>query len=401
MIPTVEQDPLEPDFVANPFPRYADWRAKGDFVFWAEYGLPVATTHSAVTQTLRHPAMGRARPGAMSLSANDSLSPFEALERHSLLELEPPDHTRLRRLALKAFTGPLIAMMAPKISQFADQLIDAFPDGPFDLIEHFSKPLAALTVTEFLGVDTGSAPQLQDWSTRMVAMYQARRDATVEADANAAAEDFTRFMANLVETRRRAPQQDFLSEMVTVQSTGGLSIEELISTAILLLNAGHEATVHAVGNAVPLLIDFENRADALSIDGITGTVEECLRYKPPLHLFKRYVYKSTNVDDVTFDENDEVACLLASASHDDAVWPDGEVFDPFRPLVRHLAFGSGLHSCVGATLARLEMKIGLPLLFSRCGDLQMTEPPRIANKYHFHGYEKLMVKTTKAGPASI
>ena len=225
----------------------------------------------------------------------------------------------------------------------------------------------------------------------MVAMYQARRDTTVEREAEDAARAFTAYITEAVSQRGDEPQGDFLTQLVAVQRSGGLSREEVVSTAILLLNAGHEATVHAVGNAVPLLLGFENHSDALSPDGIAGTVEECLRYKPPLHLFKRYVYAPTRIEDVQFAEGTEIGCLLASASRDDAVWPDGGKFDPFRNRIRHAAFGAGLHACLGAALARLELQIALPVLFARWPDLRLAEEPRVANLYHFHGYERLMV----------
>ena len=170
-----------------------------------------------------------------------------------------------------------------------------------------------------------------------------------------------------------------------------MSEDELISTAILLLNAGHEATAHTLGNAVPLLLRFPGRAEALAPESVAGTVEECLRYKPPLHLFTRYVYEDTEIDGRTFSKNQKIGCLLASACRDDATWPDGNVFDPFRARRPHTAFGAGLHSCVGAALARLELKIGLPVLFARCPELAIVEAPEVADLYHFHGYERLTV----------
>ncbi len=390
-LPIVTQDPTDRAFVQDPYPFYAGVRSMGDVVFWSDYNLPVATTFGAVTQILKHPSMGRAPFGGAPTNPRDGLQMFDSLEKHSLLEIEPPDHTRIRREAMKAFTGPQIAMIAPEISRLADRLISDFPDEPFDLLEAYAKPLAALSITTFLGVAQDQASTLQDWSNRMVAMYQARRDADIEAKAEAASQAFVTFIKAEIEDRRIAPGKDFLSQLVGVHDNGGLSTDELVSTAILLLNAGHEATAHSIGNAVPLLTGFEARSDALSPDGIAGTVEECLRFRPPLHLFKRQVYETATIGDVTFEAGDEIACLLASANRDDAVWPDGEVFDPFRPRLRHTAFGVGLHACLGAALARLELQIALPVLFARCPNLQIEELPRVANLYHFHGYEKLMV----------
>lgn len=390
-LPVVVQDPTDPDFVSNPYDFYRSVRALGDFVFWDDYGLPVATTHSAVTQVLRHPAMGRAIPKRLLAPASPEYASFNALEECSLMELEPPDHTRIRQQATEAFAGSRIALIAPHISQFADKLIDDFPAEPFDLIDAFAKPLAALTITKFLGVSPEHARQLQAWSNAMVAMYQARRDASLEKAAEAAARDFTAFMRDLVKKRRRRPKEDFLSQLIGFESSGGMSEAELLSTSILLLNAGHEATANTVGNSVHLLHDYVGRAEALAPDSIAGTVEECLRFHPPLHLFKRFVYSPSKIEGIEFKTDAQIGCLLASANRDDAIWPDGELFDPFRNRRPHVAFGKGLHSCIGAALARLELQIALPVLFARCPDLCIAEPPVIANLYHFHGFERLMV----------
>lgn len=391
ILPVVRQAPTEAAFVADPYAFYRQIRGFGDFVFWEDYGLPMATTHASVTAIMKHPKMGRAAPSALGKGKAPHLATFEGLEEHSLLEIEPPDHTRLRREAVQAFAGPQIALIAPVISQMADQLIDTFPDEPFDLLEAYAKPLAAQTITAFLGVDTAHAEQLQGWSNDMVAMYQARRDAGIEERAERASRAFRDFILVEIQTRRKNPGHDFISQLVEVERTGGISEGELVSTAILLLNAGHEATAHTLGNVVPPLLNHAGLAEAIAPDSIAGTVEECLRFRPPLHMFKRYVYEDVTIEGVTFSKNSEVGCLLGSACHDDAVWPDGAVFDPFRARRRHVAFGVGIHSCVGAALARLELQIALPVLFGRCPQLSITERPKIADVYHFHGFEQLMV----------
>lgn len=391
IMPVVEQDPLAADFAQDPFDFYHALRALGPFVFWKDYDLPVATTHQAVTQVLRHPKLGRQVPRALQKPVPPELRAFYAIEERSLLELEAPDHTRLRRVAAGAFGGAPIALIAPIVSQWADKLIDAFPDGPFDLIEHFAKPLAALTITEFLGVAPENAEKLQTWSADMVAMYQARRDHEVEARAEQAAAAFSTFIRGELAERRASHRPDFLSTLARQNAEGGLSEAEMVSTAILLLNAGHEATAYSVGNAVNLLAEFSGRDDALHPNSIAGTCEECLRYRPPLHLFTRYVYEPVNIEGIAFPELAQIGCLLASASQDDAVWPDGDQFDPFRLRRPHVAFGVGIHACIGASLARLELQVALPALFSRCPKLKIVAPPVVANRYHFYGYEALMV----------
>ncbi len=389
---SVSQDPNNPDFAANPYPFYSRCRALADIVFWEEMGMPVATTHVASTSVLRSSKMGRKVPVEKRLPMIAGLEEFGRLEKYSLLELEPPEHTRLRRISMEGFGRERLAPLAPRVSCISDDLIDSFPDTEFDLIEAFTKPLPCIVIAEFLGVPVDLAGQLQSWSNDMVAMYQTRRDSEIEKAAARAAREFSGFIADFVKHRRNNPGAAFIDDLITATSAGEMTSDELMSTVVLLLNAGHEATVHALGNAIALLYSFPDRAIALSPQQIANTVEECLRYAPPLHLFTRHVYEPVEIEGISLDPGQEIACLLGSACRDDSVWPDAEKFDPFRLRRSHLAFGSGIHVCIGASLARLEMQIALPALFSRCPDLRIMETQQIANRYHFHGFGRMMVR---------
>ncbi len=392
-LPVWDPDPQDDAFVQDPYPAYRDMRASGDIIFWKSYGIPMAVTKDAVAQVMRHPQMGRAVPEWSQPDVPEEIAAFQAVEEHSLLELEPPEHTRIRRVVAKGFALDRMAPLAPKISQIADALISAFPDADgVDLLTAYAQPLTALSIAAFLGVDGSHAPRMQAWSTAMVAMYQARRDAAIEQAAALAAAEFAAFANAELDRRVKAPRDDFLSELVAAEAAGEMSRAELISTVILLLNAGQEATAHAIGNAIRHLIDYPERMLALQPEQIANTVEECLRFTPPLHMFKRHVYQPVQMHGVAFPAGTQVGCLLGSACRDDAVWPDGEKFDPFRMRYNHQAFGVGIHACTGASLARLELQIALPALFSRRPDLKLTQKPRVADRYHFHGLESLMVK---------
>ena len=391
-IPSFSQDPRDPAFFRDPYPAYRHMRTYGDFVFWEDYGFPVATTHVAAGLVLRSPKLGREVPACRRPKITDEMAPFYAVERHSLLEIEPPKHTRLRQVAMQGFNRSSLAAMAPDISRLADRLIDGFPGQPFDLLQHFAQPLPAIAITRFLGVDEDHAAQFQSWSNDMVAMYQAHREPDVGPKAARAAADFSACLNQIIDAYSPTSNPGFLSSLIAAEKNGEIhSRDELISTVILLLNAGHEASVHTIGNSVRLLAGFPERALALEPTSITGTVEECLRFSPPLHMFTRHVYDDAVILGTKFKAGQEVGALLGSACHDDSVWPDGEHFDPFRPRRAHLAFGSGIHACLGATLARLELQIVLPILFSRCPGLTIVEPPEIADRYHFHGLDRLMV----------
>mgnify|MGYP001822110455 CR=1 FL=1 len=388
----VTQSPTDPGFVQNPYPFYRDIRALGDFVFWEDFGLPMATTAAAVNAVMRHPKLGRQVPEDQRAEVPENLKPFYDIEVHSLLELEPPSHTRIRKLLLRAFTGSRVRAMAPVIRSIVDELISDFPDTEFDLLDAFARPLPVRVISRLLGVPDDVGPQLLSWSNAMVAMYQARRNAEIEASAVAASVGFSEFVQSIIYERRKALGTDLISDLIRAEVDGQrMSRDEVVSTTILLLNAGHEATVHSLGNSVRMLVDFSNRNESLKDRCIEGAVEECLRFDPPLHMFRRWVYEDVSILGHDFAAGDEIGCLLGSACRDNAVWKDGDSFDPLRPKQTNVAFGAGIHFCIGAPLARLEMQIALPALLQRCPKLKIAETPKVANLYHFRGLEKLMV----------
>ena len=241
-------------------------------------------------------------------------------------------------------------------------------------------------------------PNLLAWSHAMVAMYQAETPPGTAEAANRASAEFTAYLTDFIEHRRQAmqesPPDDLITRLITVQQSDGdrLSMEELIATCVLLLNAGHEATVHSLGNGIKALVEHGFGMECLTDETVAGTVEEILRYDPPLHMFQRYAYEDFEAFGHTFKRGDQVALLLGAANRDPAIWPDPDRFDPTRKPLTHSAFGGGAHFCVGAPLARLEMQIALQVLFRRCPDLSLAQAPVYADSYHFHGLSALMVK---------
>ncbi len=394
MIPTLSQSPTDPDFVQNPYPFYERARALGHLFHWQDYGLVCATSAAAVGAILRDRRFGREAPPEARPKVPAHLRPFYAVEAHSMLELEPPRHTRLRGLVLRAFTSRRIAALAPEIAALSHRLIDLFPtDGPFDLLSAFATTLPVTIIARLLGVPEERGPDLLAWSNAMVGMYQAGRDRQTEDRAVAATEAFVAFMRAYVGKRRARPADDLITHLIDAESAGErLSTDELITTCILLLNAGHEATVHTFGNGVKALIENGFGGSVLTSDRIGDTVEEVLRQDPPLHLFTRWAYEEAEMSGHLFRRGDQVGCLLGAANRDPGVWDDPARFDPARPARPNLSFGAGLHFCVGAPLARLELQTALPILFQRCPGLHLAEAPRYANLYHFHGLERLMVR---------
>lgn len=391
---SVRLDPCDPAFFNDPYPYYHEIRSRVPVFRWEEYGHWCFARHEDVNALLRDRRFGRqilhvASREELGWSATpDHLRPFYAFEQHSLLELEPPVHTRLRSLVNRSFLSRQVERLRPAITSLSNGLIDLLEERhEADLLESFATPIPVLVICDLLGVPSDMARQLLSWSHDMVAMYQARRDRAVEDAAVRATIAFSDFMRRYIAERRKSPRDDLLSELIRAEEEGRkLSEDELVTTAILLLNAGHEATVHAIGNAAKAFLELGLR------DGIgEGHVEEALRYDAPLHLFTRYALEDLDYAGLRLKKGEVVGLLLGAANRDPARFRDPDRFDPGRDPNPHVSFGAGIHFCIGAPLARLEMQIALPLLFKRLPRLALAETPRYRNAYHFHGLERLMV----------
>ncbi|WP_417263655.1 cytochrome P450 [Celeribacter sp.] len=386
--------PNDPAFVQNPYPFYDRLRTGGKMVFWEELNLPVIASYDGVSMALRDNRFGREAPEGFAPEIPDHLRAFYDIEDHSMLELEADRHKRLRSLVLRAFTSRRIKALVPDLEEIVDDLMERFPEGEFDLMPAFAKMVPVRIICRLLGVPEEMSEQLLTWSNAMVAVYTPTRTREIEEAASQAATEFSDFMRSYVETRRSQPADDLITSLIAAESEGEkLTTDELITTCILLLNAGHEATVHSLGLAVKTLLEQETPREFLSDEKIDGTIEELLRYDPPLHLFQRWVYEDTTFLGQELKRGDKIGLLLAAAGRDDDTWDDPNRFDPSRKAKQNAAFGAGIHFCVGAPLARLEMRVALPRLFERYPNLRLTETPRYADTWHFHGLAKLMVTT--------
>ena len=360
-------------------------RALGPLVYWHEFNMPCAVSYAAANAILRDRRFGRTPLDAPNHP--DHLAPFYAVEAHSMLELEPPRHTRLRGLVLRAFTSRRIAELEPEIEALAHRLIDALRDDETDLIAGFAEPLPVTIIARLLGVPEAMVPELRRWSQAMVGMYQAGRTRADEDRAVTATSEFVTFLREYIAQRRSKPRDDLITHLIVAEDDGAtLSTDEMISTCILLLNAGHEATVHSLGNAVKTLLEQGHYGTPVS----EALVEECLRFDPPLHLFTRWAYDDIDVMGRIIPKGTQVACLLGAANRCPRHWDAPDHFNPGRVGKSHLAFGAGLHFCLGAPLARLELQVALSVLAARLPRLQLAAAPRYADIYHFHGLEALM-----------
>lgn len=395
-------DPQDPTFYHDPYRAYALLHAERPSFFWENYGFWCFIGYDAVSKLLRDRRFGREKRNSPVdsqgvASERSHLKDFDHVEKFSMLELEPPTHTRLRTLVNRAFVSRQVERLRPRIEMLAHDLIDQFePRGEVDLIEDFATPIPVTIIAEMLGVPVESTPQLLDWSHRIVAMYMHGRNRKSEDGANAAAAEFSSFLRDYANRRREEPADDLLSLLLAAEADGAkLSEDELITTAILLLNAGHEATVHQTGNAIKTILESSLDPAKLFADqeNTAKTIEECLRFDAPLHMFTRYAYETIDLGDgILLEPGNQIGLMLGAANRDPRVFASPDTFLPDRIDQKNLSFGAGIHFCIGAPLARLELQVALKVLFERLPNLRFKRTPRYRNAYHFHGLERLDVE---------
>lgn len=395
-------DPRDSAFYQDPYAFYEQRHADNPAFFWEQYGHWCFAGFRQVNALLRDKRFGREILHVTSREALGMPEPkphsaaFDLTEKHSLLNLEPPAHTRLRTLVNRAFVSRHVEQLRPRIVRLANEIIDGFEDAEsVDLIKAFAAPLPAIIIAEMIGLPAESAPQLLNWSNRMVAMYMFGVSHETELDANQASNDFMAFLRDIIAERRRQPREDLLSHMLTSDRGGDrLSDEEVMSTAILLLNAGHEATVHTTGNGVKSIL--ESGIDPVTLFAseaqTAATVEECLRFDAPLHMFTRYALEDLEYEGIALRQGDVVGLLLGAANRDPTRFAVANRFDPFRSDGANVSFGAGIHFCIGAPLARIELQVALGELFRRLPKLRLAEEPQYNDVYHFHGLERLRVR---------
>jgi len=395
---SVSQDPRDPGFVQDPYGFYADMHRTSPVFYWRDYGMWCVAGYDQVNALLRDRRLGRENRWGAPLNhveSREHLHEFDRIESGSLLEREPPAHTRLRTLVNRAFVSRSVERLRPRIRALANELIDALPVGqPFDLLPSFATPIPLTVICELLGVPVDRGNDLLSWSHAMCEMYVPQRSHETELRANRASAEFGAFLTAHIEEHRHNGADDLLSALIAVRDTGEkLSDDELISTCVLLLNAGHEATVHQTGNAVKTILEQggDPRRFLASPELAAASIEETLRFDAPLHMFTRYAYEEIDLGPVTLKPGEQVALLLGAANRDPTSFDAPDEFRPGRADQKNVSFGAGLHFCIGAPLARLELQESLAVLFERLPDLTFETAPRYRDSFHFHGLESLVV----------
>jgi cytochrome P450 len=380
----------DPAVAADPYPHLAALRAAAPLAWHSGMGMWLASGHAEAGAVLRDRRLGRVF-GPRTPDAD--WDTFNWLHADSILDSEPPKHTRLRRLVAGAFGRGHVQRLGPRIQELANELLADLPDGEFDVIERYAEPLPVLVIAELLGVPEADRHHLRPWSQAIVRMYEVDRSPADEAAARAASGEFAAYVEELAAQRAKAPGDDLLSDLVSARDgSDRLSARELVATAVLLLNAGHEASVNGFGNGLHSWLTAPDRPslDVGDQAAVTRMVEEFLRHDSPLHLFERTAKEPTEVAGVALQPGDKVAALLGAANRDPAVFADPDRFDGGRDPNPHLAFGAGIHFCIGAPLARLELEISVRTMLARFPDLIVVEAKRRPT-FVLRGFERLVV----------
>ncbi|MFJ2776061.1 MULTISPECIES: cytochrome P450 [unclassified Kitasatospora] len=403
MTTTAKFDPWSAAFVAHPYDAYAELREQAPVTYYEPTGQWLVSRFEDVSALLRDRRLGRTYTHRFTHEEfgrpvpDPAHEPFHTLNDHGLLDLEAPDHTRIRRLVSKAFTPRMVEGLRPTVQRLAGELVDGLlAAGGGDLISAVAEPLPVAVIAEMLGVPASDRHLLRPWSADITGMFELNPTEEAARRAVTASIEFSDYLRTLIRERRTAPGSDLISALIQAQEgSDALSEQEMISTCVLLLNAGHEATVNTTGNGWWALFRNPDELARLrgSVDELLPTaVEELMRWDTPLQMFERWVLEDIEVRGVTIPRGSEIALLFGSANRDPERFADPDRLDLGRADNPHITFGAGIHFCLGAPLARLELTESYGALLRRAPGLRLVREPEWRPGYVIRGLEELLVE---------
>jgi cytochrome P450 len=382
------------EFITDPYPDLAKLRQVGKPIWHEETQMFLAGGYDDANATLRNKSLGRIfKPR----EPESQWGTFNWLHADSILDSEPPKHTRLRSLVSKAFNKNVIEGQRPIIESIVDKLIAEIKakGENFDLIADFAEPLPVKVIVALLGFPESEEYLLRPWSQAIVKMYEVNPSESAKENAKQAAAEFAQYVQNLADKRKIEPGTDLISDLVRVEEQGEkLNAHELVATCVLLLNAGHEASVNGFGNGMVALLQRPDQHRLLrdNPDALAATaIEEFLRFDAPLHLFERTATSDTEIGGVVVKQGQKIAALLGSANRDEQHFQNATEMDITRDPNPHIGFGAGIHFCLGGPLARLEMGIALPKLIKAFPDMKIASDPIRRPTFVLRGYEKVEI----------
>lgn len=388
-------------FIADPYPGLNALREASPLVYDGRLGRWFVTRHADVRACLRDKRLGRnfRHVGGDEEFHAEPLDPrwadFWASERWSLLWLEPPEHTRIRKLVAAAFTPRAVESMREPSRALAVDLLDA-QGGEFDLLYDYAQPYSISLICRLLGVPFDRHRDLLDWSHAIVKMYEFDTTEAQAVAANEAAAEFRAYVLSLIGERRRGPRDDMVTGLVEARVDGeALSDDQIVSTVVVLLNAGHEATVNTVGNGFRALAAHPEQWQRL-VEGEVepaAAVEELIRWDPPLQLFERWVLEDgVEIAGTPVPRGEKLALLFGSANRDPRVFEDADRLDVARAnAAEHIGFGGGIHVCIGAPLARIELAASFDALAALRPTLHLAEQPERVPAFVIRGFQSVRV----------
>ena len=386
-----------PTFVADPYEQLKELREFGKPVWHEGMQIFLAARHSDANDVFRNKSLGRI---FIDKKPDFEWETFNWLHSDSILDSEPPKHTRLRSLVAKAFNRNKIEGMRPAVERITKQLLDVIEEKvksgeTFDLIADYAEPLPVKIIADLLGFPESEEHLLRPWSQSIVKMYEVNPSEQYQMEAKKAAAEFAEYVRSLAEHRKKNPGQDLITDLAMVEENGEkLNSHELVATCVLLLNAGHDASVNAFGNGMVAALERPDQAELLRRNSraITDTaLEEFMRFDAPLHLFERTATVDTELGGVKIERGQKIAALIGSANRDSAVFERADEMDLTRDPNPHIGFGAGIHFCLGAPLARLEMSVSLPALWEKYPNMQLAGNPVRRPTFVLRGYESVSI----------
>ena len=384
--PTTSLDLTDPAVIGDPYPAFAEERARHAVARHEATGTWLVFSHAAVSAAQRDRRLGRLWEDRepTSYQAADYMEPFNLLHRNQMMENEPPDHPRLRRPVAQAFARGHVERLRPRVRELAAGLLAEVDPAGFDVVEAYAEPLPVLVIAELLGVPSSHVHDLRTWSQAIVRMYEVDPGPGVVDAAVRAAGDFAALVRELIAVRRATPADDLISDLAATR----LTEDEQVAAVVLLLNAGHEASVNVFGNGLVAMLE----RGLVPGEDVAATVEEMLRFDSALQLFERTATADVEVGDVTVAEGEKIAVLLGSANRDPAVFEAPDELRVDRTPNPHLAFGSGVHFCLGAPLARMELVESVAALFASYPRLRLAGAPVNRGTFVLRGYRSVTVE---------
>ena len=396
-IPEITFPNEDKDFIKNPYPYLKELRNSSPIHYDKLSGLNLITHFEDVKEIQKSKNFSSSEPEDYVKDSDKKLiNPkdydyFWKTEEFNLLNLEGNIHDELRGLVAKAFLNRQVQELRPFMETKSNELLNKINHEKFDLLADYAQPYSIAVIGELLGVPEEDYEKFLYWSHAIVKMYDLKVSDENANEAEAAAKDFYIYMSDLIDEKNNNPQNDMISRLSQVsENNQQLTKDQIICTVILLLNAGHEATVNTIGNSIVALL--LNNISTKNLDkkhDIKNIIEELIRWDSPLQFFQRWVLEETVVSGINLSKNSKIAILLGSANRDETAFENPEKIDFERSNLSHTSFGGGVHFCLGAHLARLELEVSFQNLFKH--EVALIDEPERTGAFGIRGFKEIKV----------